>query len=94
MNIDILETNNIYKARVIEIYSKDLYKIELRFSNYFYYYYYDYVWKIKHNIFDLTKTNTIINQYHQELYVKIIEINKILTVEIKIKELSQYVNLF
>jgi len=94
MNIDILETNNIYKARVIEIYSKDVYKIELRFSNYFYYYYYDYLCKIKNNNLDLTKMNTIINQYHRELYVKIIKINKMLTVEIKIKDLNQYVNLF
>ena len=36
----------------------------------------------------------LLNQYQQELYVKIININKIITVEIKTKELNQYVNLF
>ena len=94
MNSNILETNKIYKAIVLEAYSKDLYKIGIMLNSYFSTYYINYVCNIINNDNDLTKINTIINQFHQDLYVKIIKINKILTVEFKIKELNQYINIF
>ena len=93
MKSNIIENNKIYKAKIFEVYSKDIYKIELKLNNYFYYYYSNYLCKIINN-YDLTKLNTILNQFQQELYVKVIDINKMLTVELKIKEEDQYVNLF
>jgi len=94
MNSNILETNKIYKAKILEIYTNDLYKIAIKVCCCFYYYYSNFICKITNNNLDLTQLNTLLNQYHQELYVKVIDINKIVTVEIKIKELNQYINLF
>ena len=94
MNSSILETNKIYKAKILEIYTNDFYKIAIKVSNCFYKYYYNFICKITNNNLNVTQLNTLLNQYHQELYVKIIKINKFITVEIKIKELNQYINLF
>ena len=94
MNSNILETNKIYKAKILETHTNDFYKIAIKVSNCFYNYYSNFICKITNNNIDLTHLNTLLNQYHQELYVKVININKIITVEIKIKELNQYINLF
>ena len=94
MNSNILETNKIYKAKILEIYSNDLYKIAIKVYSCFYNYYSNFICKITNNNLNLTELNTLLNQYHQELYVKVININKIIIVEIKIKELNHYINLF
>ena len=94
MYSNILERNKIYKAKILEIYTNDFYKIALKVSNCFYNYYSEFICKIINNNLNQTQLNTLLNQYHQELYVKIININKIVIVEINIKELNQYINLF
>jgi len=94
MNFDILEKNKIYKAKILEVYSKDCYKIAILIPKFYSNNYYTYVCIIKNSLDNSTKINTILNQYQLELYAKIIDINKILIVEIKIKELDQFVNLF
>lgn len=94
MDSNLLEINKIYKAKIIEEYKNDFYQIAIKISHYFYSYDYNFICKIINNKFDITQLNTLLNQYQQELYVKIININKIITVEIKTKELDQYINLF
>jgi len=91
----MIENNKLYKAKIFEVYSNNIYKIELKLNNYIYYYYNYYLCKISNNNeYDLTKINTILNQFQQNLYVKVIAINKMLTVEIKVREEDQYINLF
>jgi hypothetical protein len=94
MNSNILKTNKIYKAKILEMYTNNLYKIAIKVCHCFYNYYSNFICKIENNNINKTELNTLLNQYHQELYIKVIAINKIINVEIKIKELNQYINLF
>ena len=93
MNSNILETNKIYKAKILENHINDFYKIAIKVNKCFYNYYSNFICKIKRDI-DITKLNTLLNQHHKNLYVRIINICKVITVEIKIKDLDQYINLF